>query len=82
MITTIVSLRAKGIGWTKLNLFVHSIMAASLINLFGVPALLGAIALLFTDKYLGTNFSTQPWVETHYFSKTFSGSTLTQLFIS
>jgi cytochrome c oxidase subunit 1 len=56
MITTIVSLRAKGLGWTKLNLFVHSIMAASLINLFGVPALLGAGVLLFTDKYLGTNF--------------------------
>jgi len=31
-------------------------MAASLINLFGVPALLGATTLLFTDKYLGTNF--------------------------
>ena len=56
MITTIVSMRAKGIGWTKLNLFVHAIMAASLIQLFGVPSLMGSVILLFTDKYLGTNF--------------------------
>ena len=58
MITTIVSMRAKGIGWTKLNLFVHAVMAASLIQLFGVPALMGSVILLFTDKYLGTNFYT------------------------
>ncbi len=56
MITTIMRMRAKGMGWTKLNLFVHATMAASLIQLFGVPALLAAVNLLLLDKYFGMNY--------------------------
>ena len=56
MITTIMSMRAKGMGWTKLNLFVHATMAASLIQLFGVPALLASVNLLILDKYFGMNY--------------------------
>jgi cytochrome c oxidase subunit 1 len=55
-ITTIIRMRAKGLGWTKLNLFVHAIMATNLIQLFGVPALLGAVNLLLLDKYFHMNY--------------------------
>ncbi len=56
MITTIIRMRTKGIGWTNLNLFVHTVMAASLIQLFGVPALLASVNLLILDRYFGMNF--------------------------
>ncbi|MDM7267662.1 MAG: cbb3-type cytochrome c oxidase subunit I [Aquificaceae bacterium] len=56
MITTRVSMRATGLTWTQLNLFVLAIMAASILQLFGVPDLMGSVIILFTDKYLGTNF--------------------------
>ncbi|HIQ31086.1 MAG TPA: cytochrome C oxidase subunit I, partial [Aquifex aeolicus] len=39
-----------------LNLFVHGIMAANVIQLLGVPAVAGAVTMLFLDTYLGTNF--------------------------
>ncbi|MFN3814016.1 MAG: cbb3-type cytochrome c oxidase subunit I, partial [Aquificaceae bacterium] len=55
-ITTIIRMRAKGIGWAKLNLFVHAILATNLIQLFGVPALLGSVNLLLLDKYFHMNY--------------------------
>ncbi|MCX8028591.1 MAG: cbb3-type cytochrome c oxidase subunit I [Brevinematales bacterium] len=55
-VATILSMRAKGMNLRKVNLFVHTILGANLIQLFGVPAFLGAVNLLFLDKYIGTNF--------------------------
>lgn len=55
-VATILSMRVKGMNFMKMNLFVHTILAANLIQLFGIPSFLGAVNLLFLDKYLGTNF--------------------------
>ncbi|MFN4245080.1 MAG: cbb3-type cytochrome c oxidase subunit I [Brevinematia bacterium] len=55
-VVTILSKRLNGMGFRKLNLFTHTILAANLIQLFGVPSFLGSVNLLFIDKYFGANF--------------------------
>ncbi|MCX8096153.1 MAG: cbb3-type cytochrome c oxidase subunit I [Spirochaetes bacterium] len=55
-VATIISMRTKGLSFRKMNLFTHTILGANLIQLFGVPSFLGAVTLLFLDRYIGTNF--------------------------
>ncbi len=55
-ITTVISMRQPGLGFFNLNLFIHGIMAANVIQLLGVPSVAGAVTMLFLDTYLGTNF--------------------------
>lgn len=55
-ITTIITMRAPGMTWGRLNLAVWGILGAFIIQLFGIPVLAGAVTLLLFDKYLGTNF--------------------------
>lgn len=55
-IVTIAYMRAPGMGWNQLNMFVWSTFAALLIQLIFVPVLAAAVTLLLFDKYLGTNF--------------------------
>lgn len=55
-ITTIITMRAPGMTWGRLNLAVWGILGSFIIQLFGIPVLAGAVTLLLFDKYLGTNF--------------------------
>ncbi len=55
-IVTIAYMRAPGMGWSQLNMFVWTVFAALLIQLIFVPVLAAAVTLLLFDKYLGTNF--------------------------
>lgn len=55
-ITTIITLRAPGMTWMRLNLFVWGALGAFIIQLIGLPLLGAAVIFLFLDKYLGTSF--------------------------
>ena len=55
-LTTIMYMRAPGVTWNKLNVFIWCILAAFIIQLIFVPVLGVAVTMLSLDKYLGTNF--------------------------
>lgn len=55
-LTTIVYMRAPGMGWNQLNMFVWCSFAAFVIQLVFVPVLAAAVTLLLLDKYVGTGF--------------------------
>ncbi len=55
-ITTIITMRAPGMTWGRLNLAVWGFFGAFIIQLIGVPVLAAAVTLLLFDRYLGTNF--------------------------
>lgn len=55
-LTTIIRMRAPGITWNKLNIFIWCILGAFIIQLIFVPVLGTAVTMLTFDKYLGTNF--------------------------
>ncbi|MCP4469502.1 MAG: cytochrome c oxidase subunit I [Gammaproteobacteria bacterium] len=55
-LTTVSFMRAKGMGWNQLNVFVWATIAAFVIQLIFVPVLGTAVLLIAFDKYLGTNF--------------------------
>jgi cytochrome c oxidase subunit 1 len=56
LLTTIIFMRAPGMGWNKLNIFVWGTAAAFVIQLVFVPVLGAAVIMLSLDKYLGTTF--------------------------
>jgi len=55
-LVTIIYMRAPGMGWNQLNMFVWTTFAAFIIQLVFVPVLAAAVTLLLLDKYVGTNF--------------------------
>ncbi|HHL39799.1 MAG TPA: cytochrome C oxidase subunit I [Deltaproteobacteria bacterium] len=55
-LVTIIYMRAPGMTWGKLNIFIWCIMASFIIQLIFVPMLGVAVTMLSFDKYLGTNF--------------------------
>ncbi len=55
-ITTVIKMRAKGITLGNTNLMVHGLMSSIVVQLVGVPAFVGAVVMLFLDKYIGTGF--------------------------
>ncbi|MBI5379475.1 MAG: cbb3-type cytochrome c oxidase subunit I [Nitrospirae bacterium] len=55
-ITTVLRMRAKGIAFGKMNLVAHGLVASMVIQLIGVPSFVGAVTMLFLDKYIGTTF--------------------------
>lgn len=56
LLTTIIYMRAPGMRWFKLNMFVWCTAAAFIIQLVFVPVLGSAVTMLTFDKYLGTHF--------------------------
>ncbi|MBE9529244.1 MAG: cbb3-type cytochrome c oxidase subunit I [Proteobacteria bacterium] len=56
LITTIIYMRAPGMRWGKLNMFVWCTMAAFILQLIFVPILGTAVTMISMDKYLGTTF--------------------------
>jgi cytochrome c oxidase subunit I len=55
-LTTISFMRAPGVTWGKLNIFVWCTFAAFILQLIFVPVLGTAVTMISFDKYLGTNF--------------------------
>ncbi|MCW8970779.1 MAG: cbb3-type cytochrome c oxidase subunit I, partial [Rhodospirillales bacterium] len=55
-LVTVIYMRAPGIGWNKLNIFVWTTIAALGLQLVFIPVLASAVTMLLFDKYLGTHF--------------------------
>ncbi len=55
-LVTIAYMRAPGMGWNQMNMFVWTTFGAFIIQLIFVPVLAAAVTLLLLDKYAGTNF--------------------------
>ncbi len=55
-VTTIVRMRCPGMGWFKMPVFVWTVLAAQIIQLFGLPALTAGAIMLLCDLTFGTTF--------------------------
>jgi len=55
-LVTVIYMRAPGMGWNQLNVFVWTTLAAFVLQLVFIPVLAAAVTLLLFDKYLGTHF--------------------------
>jgi cytochrome c oxidase subunit 1 len=55
---TIAHMRAPGMGWGRMPLFVWSILVYSVLLILALPVIAGAATLLITDRHFGTNFYT------------------------
>jgi cytochrome c oxidase subunit 1 len=55
-VTTIVWMRAPGMTFFRMPVFVWTVLSAQLLQLFCLPSLTGALVLLFFDLSLGTQF--------------------------
>ncbi|MBA3922950.1 MAG: cytochrome c oxidase subunit I [Nostocaceae cyanobacterium] len=55
-VTTIVRLRAPGMTYFRMPIFVWTVLSAQLLQLFCLPSLTGAAILLFFDLAFGTSF--------------------------
>ncbi len=53
---TIANMRAKGMGWGRLPLFVWSILTYSILLIVALPAIAAAVTMLLTDRHFGTHF--------------------------
>ncbi len=56
IVTTIFRMRAPGMTWFRMPLFVWAVLSAQLIQLFGLPALTAGAVLLLCDLVAGTSF--------------------------
>ena len=56
IVTTIVRMRCPGMGWFKMPVFVWTVLAAQIIQLFGLPALTAGTVMLLCDLSFGTTF--------------------------
>jgi cytochrome c oxidase subunit I len=53
---TIANMRARGMGWGRLPLFVWTILVYAILIIIAMPVIAGAVTLLLTDRHFGTNF--------------------------
>jgi cytochrome c oxidase subunit I len=56
IVTTIFRMRAPGMTWFRMPVFVWTVLSAQIIQLFGLPALTAGAVLLLCDLVAGTNF--------------------------
>ncbi|MEA5568624.1 cytochrome c oxidase subunit I [Anabaena sp. UHCC 0399] len=71
-VTTIVKMRAPGMGFFRMPLFVWAVFSAQIIQLFGLPALTAGAVMLLLDITVGTGFFNpsnggNPVMFQHYF---------------
>ncbi|MFB2876703.1 cytochrome c oxidase subunit I [Floridanema aerugineum] len=55
-VTTIVRMRSPGMTWFRMPVFVWTVLAAQIIQLFGLPALTAGAVMLLLDLTVGTSF--------------------------
>jgi cytochrome c oxidase subunit I len=53
---TIANMRARGMSWARLPLFGWAILTYSVLIIFAMPVIAGAVTMLLTDRHFGTNF--------------------------
>jgi cytochrome c oxidase subunit I len=53
---TIANMRAPGMGWGRLPLFVWAILIYAILLILALPVVAGAVTLLLTDRHFGTHF--------------------------
>ena len=53
---TIANMRAPGLSWGRLPLFIWAILTYSVLIIFAMPVIAGAVTLLLTDRHFGTHF--------------------------
>ena len=53
---TIANMRAPGMGWGRLPLFVWAILTYSVLIIFAMPVIAAAVTMLLTDRHAGTHF--------------------------
>jgi cytochrome c oxidase subunit I len=53
---TIANMRAPGMGWGRLPLFVWAILTYSILLILALPVIAGAVTMLLTDRHFGTHF--------------------------
>jgi len=53
---TISNMRAPGMGWGRLPLFVWAVLVYAILLILALPVVAGAVTLLLTDRHFGTHF--------------------------
>jgi cytochrome c oxidase subunit I len=53
---TIANMRAPGMGWGRLPLFVWAILTFAVLLILALPTIAAAVTMLLTDRHLGTHF--------------------------
>ena len=53
---TIANMRARGMSWGRLPLFVWTILTYSVLLIFALPVIAAAVTMLLTERHLGTHF--------------------------
>jgi cytochrome c oxidase subunit I len=53
---TIVNMRAPGMGWGRLPLFIWGILIYAILLILALPVIAGAVTMLLTDRHFGTHF--------------------------
>jgi cytochrome c oxidase subunit 1 len=53
---TIATMRAPGMGWGRLPLFVWAILTYAILLILALPVIAGAVTMLLTDRHFGTHF--------------------------
>ncbi len=53
---TILNMRATGMGWGRLPLFVWGILVQSILLILALPTVAAAVTMLLTDRHFGTHF--------------------------
>ncbi len=53
---TIANMRARGLSWGRLPLFIWTLLVYSILIIFAMPVIAGAVTLLLTDRHFGTHF--------------------------
>jgi cytochrome c oxidase subunit I len=53
---TIANMRAPGMGWGRLPLFIWTVLVYAVLLILALPVIAGAVTLLLTDRHFGTHF--------------------------
>ncbi|MEA2209969.1 MAG: cytochrome c oxidase subunit [Solirubrobacteraceae bacterium] len=53
---TIANMRARGMSWGRLPLFIWTILVYSVLIIFAMPVIAAAVTMLLTDRHFGTHF--------------------------
>jgi cytochrome c oxidase subunit I len=55
-VATIQNMRAKGMGWGRMPIFVWTVLVYSYLLILALPAIAAAVTMLLTDRHFGTAF--------------------------